>query len=214
VNDGVLNLQNFVQRLAVVLTNWQATTFLVGEYFDDEQHSNPLYTIADSIFHLAQDSHRNAIVRKLQVIKLRGLAPMPGLHTFRISDQGLQVYPRMSMNADDKSRTLPLPRQDSGVAGLDALMGGGIPAGDAMLVSGPSGSGKTILASQFIAAGGVSGENGVIAVFEEHPAEYLRRAKSLGIDLESMLEAETLRVIYILSRADFLGWHRRSVKHL
>lgn len=66
-----------------------------------------------------------------------------------------------------------------------------------MLISGPSGTGKSVLATQFIAAGVRGGEPGVIAVFEEHPAEYILRARSLGIDLERMIARDELRVIYI-----------------
>jgi circadian clock protein KaiC len=83
------------------------------------------------------------------------------------------------------------------VAGLDALMAGGIPTGDAVLVSGPSGTGKSLVAAQFVAAGTSAGEPGVIAVFEEHPKEYLRRATALGIDLEGMERQGTLKLIYI-----------------
>jgi circadian clock protein KaiC len=83
------------------------------------------------------------------------------------------------------------------VAGLDALVDGGIPIGDAVLISGPSGTGKSVLAAQFIAAGVDQDEPGVIAVFEEHPKEYMRRATGLGIDLESMERQGTLKMIYI-----------------
>jgi circadian clock protein KaiC len=88
-----LDLQSFVQRLAVRLTSWQATTFLIGEEADVQAQGNPVLTVADGIFWLSQSVHRNSAVRKLQVIKSRGQAPMPGLHTFRISRAGLQVFP-------------------------------------------------------------------------------------------------------------------------
>ena len=190
-------LQSFVQRLAVHLTNWQATTFLIGEYLHNQEQNNPLLTIADGVFSLFQNVDRNSVVRKLQVMKLRGQALMPGLHTFRISQAGLQVYPRMSMSLKETDRTQQHRRISTGVAGLDELVGGGFPAGDAILISGPSGTGKSVLATQFIAAGVKEGETGVIAVFEEHPQEYMRRAANLGIDLEAMERAGSLKVIYI-----------------
>jgi circadian clock protein KaiC len=37
----------------------------------------------------------------------------------------------------------------------------------------------------------------VIAVFEEHPQEYLRRAATFGLDLAARVEAGTLAIIYI-----------------
>ncbi|HLQ36062.1 MAG TPA: ATPase domain-containing protein [Chloroflexota bacterium] len=78
----------------------------------------------------------------------------------------------------------PAKRLSTGVAALDEMLGGGIPAWDSMLVTGPAGSGKSALASQFVAAGLGVGEPAVIAVFEEHPKEFLAHAKNLGPDLE------------------------------
>lgn len=191
------NLQGFAQRLAVHLTNWQATTFLVGEYLEAEMRDNPVFTVADGILWLYQSVERNSIVRKLQVLKLRGQASMPGLHTFRITGDGLQVYPRIPQHVSRKARPRRGLRVASGVPGLDAMLGGGIPSGDSVVVAGPSGSGKTVLAAQIVAEGVHSGEPGVIAVFEEHPEEYLERARSLGFDLEAMIAQGKLRVIYL-----------------
>src|SRR5689334_15844718 len=88
-----LDLQRFVQRLAVHLTGWQATTFLIGEYGGDGLQGNPVFTVADGILQLSQSVDRNSVVRKLQVLKSRGQAPMPGLHTFRITQGGVQIFP-------------------------------------------------------------------------------------------------------------------------
>ena len=183
---GELDLASFVQRLAVHLTNWQATTFLIGEALDAAVPHNPLRTVADSIVTLNQEVDRNTIVRTLQVVKLRGRAPLPGLHTMRITQAGIQVFPRMSSAVGEAARVRPSGRAATGVAGFDDLIGGGFPTGDAVLISGPSGAGKSVFATQFIAAGLRAGEPGIIAVFEEHPKEYLRRATSLGLDLEAM----------------------------
>jgi len=215
---SAIDLQTFTQRLAIHLTIWQATTFLVGEYLMDTLQNNPVLTVADGIIALFQSTDRNSVVRKLQVVKSRGQAQMPGLHTFRISEAGLQVYPRMSIIVDKLERLRPLQRGSTGVEGLDALVGGGIPIGDAVLVSGPSGAGKSVLSAQFIAAGAQSGEPGVIAVFEEHPKEYLRRADSLGINLAAMEQAGLLKIIYIrpldLSPDETLAAIRTAVQEI
>jgi circadian clock protein KaiC len=80
-----IELQGFVQRLALHLTSWQATTFLIGEYAEAEMRDNPVFTVADGLFWLYQTAERNSIVRKFQIMKLRGQASVPGLHTFRIA---------------------------------------------------------------------------------------------------------------------------------
>ncbi|MGD9892655.1 MAG: ATPase domain-containing protein [Dehalococcoidia bacterium] len=195
--DGGMALQDFLQRLALHLTTWQATTFLVGEYLETEMQDNPVFTVADGIIWLYQSVERNSIVRKLQVLKMRGQAPLPGLHTMRITDAGLQVFPRIIKRIGDGERARPDRRLSTGVAALDEMLGGGVPAWDSTLVAGPSGSGKSALASQFIAAGLRQGEAGVIAVFEEHPKEYLERAKTLGPDLEAQVRAGRLEVLYL-----------------
>jgi circadian clock protein KaiC len=192
-----IDLQSFTQRLAVHLTIWQATTFLIGEYLDEDRQNNPILTVADGIFVLSQNIDRNSVVRKLQVVKSRGQSTMPGLHTFRISEAGLRVFPRASIPVAKTKRAQLLSRGSTGVEGLDDLLGGGIPFGDAVLVSGPSGAGKSVLAAQFIQAGALQGEPGVIAVFEEHPLEYVRRAQSLGIDLEQLEQQGMLKIIYV-----------------
>jgi circadian clock protein KaiC len=190
-------LQGFIQRLALYLTSWQATTFLVGEYMVEEVRDNPVFTVADGLLWLSQSAERNSVVRKLQVIKLRGQASLPGLHTFRITDNGLQVFPRTFSLYTQHGRDPNAPRLSTGIAGMDEMMGGGIPAGDSVIVAGPSGSGKSALATQFIAEGVRLGQPGVIAVFEERPEDYVSRSEQLGMDLQAGLDSGKLKVIYL-----------------
>src|SRR5688572_23831499 len=88
------DMQAFIQSLAQFLTSWQATTFLVGEYAQEEMRDSPLFTIADGLIWLWQVTERNSVIRKVQIIKLRGQASVPGLHTMRISNDGLQTFSR------------------------------------------------------------------------------------------------------------------------
>jgi circadian clock protein KaiC len=190
-------LQGFVQRLALHLTSWQATTFLLGEYSDAEIRDNPVFTVADGLFWLYQSVERNSIVRKLQIMKLRGQASVPGLHTFRISNAGLQAFPRTLGLTGRKEKKAARKRLSIGIPELDKMMGGGIPEGDSVLVAGPSGSGKSVLATQFIADGIRHGEPGIAAVFEERPQEYTARAKSFGLDLETPQKEGKLHILYL-----------------
>jgi circadian clock protein KaiC len=177
--NGDLDLQYFVQQLAVRLTGWEATTFLVGEYDPSEAEQNPVFTVADGVLWLLQSLDRNSMVRKVQVMKMRGQAPIPGLHTFRITDDGVQVFPRVIVGTEAKSRpavpgatSKPRERLSLGVKKLDDMLGGGIPGGYSVLLAGPSGSGKSVLATEFIIEGARHDEPGIIAVFEKRPAEY------------------------------------------
>jgi circadian clock protein KaiC len=176
---GPIEMQQFVQDLGIHLTGWQATTFLVGEYLTAENVENPIFTVADGLLWLYQSVDRNSVVRKMQVVKCRGQASIPGLHTFRITGAGIQVFPRVIVGAEEKpepvspgGRRRPQPRVSTGIKPLDEMLGGGIPAGYSVLVAGPSGSGKTVLATEFLAEGARRGEPGILAVFEKRPREY------------------------------------------
>jgi len=190
-----LDLQHFLQRLALRLTSWETTSFLIGEFAEGESR-NPVFTVADGVIWLLNELERNSSTRKLRVTKIRGQAPMPGLHTLRLSDRGTEVFPRVPQETPDRRKPQG-DRLSTGVPELDEMMGGGIVRGDSIMVAGPTGSGKTILATQFVAAGRKKKECAVIAVFEEQPHSYIRRARDLGLPLDKMIDEGTLEIIYL-----------------
>jgi circadian clock protein KaiC len=194
---GEVDLQHFVQQLAVRLTGWQATTFLIGEYEPMELEHDPVFTVADGLLWLYQSMDRNSMVRKIQVMKMRGQAPVPGLHTFRITNDGVQVFPRVIVGPPDKSsgKSKPRKRLLLDIDELDAMLGGGIPAGYSVLVAGPSGSGKSVLATEFIMSGIRHDEPGILAVFEKRPNEYSQTPPG-GPAFEKMIRQGKVGVIH------------------
>ncbi|MBC7790241.1 MAG: AAA family ATPase [Anaerolineae bacterium] len=190
-----MELEHFVQRLALDMTSWEVTSFLIGEY-SEEEDQNPVFTVADGVFRMHQVTDRNSVVRKLQVMKVRGQAPMPGLHTFRITNSGVQIFPRIPQQHMSRPAQ-SFKRIATGVPGLDEMMGGGVPVGDVVMIAGPAGSGKTTFASQFVAEGLKHGEAAVIAIFEEYPEEYMGRARSRNAELTKSLESGKLKLIYL-----------------
>jgi circadian clock protein KaiC len=193
--ESSVELARFVSRLAQHLTTWEVTSFLIGEYGEDERR-HPVFTVADSVLWLSEDVDRNSATRKLRVVKVRGRSPMPGLHTFRLTNEGMQVFPRIP--EQQRQRVVRQEqRLATGVRGLDEMMGGGIPAGDVVLITGPAGSGKTTFAMQFVGAGLRNGESCVVAVFEEYPEAYLARAKTVAVDLGGMVERGKLALTYL-----------------
>ncbi len=192
-----VELQGFIQRLALHLTSWQATTFLIGEYVEAEIRDNPVFTVADGLLWLSQQVERNSIVRKLQIVKSRGQGSVPGLHTVRITEAGLQTFPRTFGLAGGPDKGKGERRLSTGIAKFDELLHGGIPEGDSLLMAGPSGSGKSVLGTQFIAEGIKQGEPGIVAIFEEMPDQYVRRAASFGFDFDAPQKNGKLEIIYL-----------------
>lgn len=194
---GQMPLHGFVQRLSLHLTSWEATTFLIGEYEEREVEANPIFTVADGILWLSQSTDRNSIVRKLQVVKLRGQGQVPGLHTVKISDAGVRIYPRLPN--PERVRVAPLDhavRRRTGIPGFDEMLGGGIPSGYSVMIVGPSGSGKSIMSTQFIREGIAQGEHGVIAVFEKRPDEYLTTSPGAR-ELSQLVAEGKLKMLYL-----------------
>ena len=120
-----VELQSFIQRLALLLTSWQATTFLLGEYVEGRSATIPFSRSPMASCGSTRLSERNSVVRKLQIMKLRGQASVPGLHTFRITNAGLQAFSR-TLGLDRQPRkVLGTRRLSIGIPELDKMLGGG-----------------------------------------------------------------------------------------
>jgi circadian clock protein KaiC len=133
--------------------------------------------------------------RRLRVQKLRGIKFREGYHDYLIATGGLQVFPRLvSAHHDGGGKALDVT---SGVAELDAMLGGGIESGTSTMIMGPSGVGKSTLTAQYIATAACRGERSIIYSFDESPATWTARAERLGMGMAAHLEAGlvTLRQI-------------------
>ncbi len=179
-SEGAAALQFFIQQLGMQMISWQATTFLVAEFAAPEDDHGSLFTVADGIIWLSQRPRGNTMARQIQVLKMRNAAHDLGARSFRISGAGVRVFP---MTAPEGA-AVPRPgstavRLASGVPGLDAMLGGGVPQGYTVLLAGPSGVGKSVLASQFLGAGVRAGGNGILATFD---TDYDSRLHQLVLD--------------------------------
>jgi circadian clock protein KaiC len=130
--------------------------------------------------------------RRLRVSKLRGSRFRGGFHDFTIRTGGVEVFPRLVAAGRDVE--FEQGAVGSGVAELDALLGGGLDRGTATLVLGPAGSGKSSLAAHFAAAAAARGERAAAFIFDEGVNTYLNRAAGLGTNLRREVEAGRLTV--------------------
>ena len=103
-----------------------------------------------------------------------------------------------TQNNDDVSSSLvavpPNTRISTGVVGVDQMLRGGLIRGSSGLVAGTSGTGKTLLCLQFLSAGLLSGEPGVILTVEENAGKLIQFGASVGIDLAPHVSSGLLRV--------------------
>jgi circadian clock protein KaiC len=130
--------------------------------------------------------------RRVRVVKYRGIAFRGGLHDYDIQHGGLNVYPRLVAS---ESRVVEKRIQlRSGLAELDALLGGGLEEGSSTLIAGPPGTGKSSLAAQFISAAVERGQASAMFLFEESASNLLNRADGLGMKIREPYERGILSI--------------------
>jgi circadian clock protein KaiC len=174
----------FLHDLAALLTVFPATCFWIGEYGEDETRSAPEFAVADVIISLATERVNERALRLIEVRKLRGSDFLSGRHTYRLSSDGITVFPRLADPITDDDYRLGGERISSGIAPLDGMLADGYTPGSSTLVAGPSGAGKTLMGLHFIFSGAAEGEAGVVATLQENPSQLQRIARGFGWSLE------------------------------
>ncbi|MBV8834926.1 MAG: AAA family ATPase [Alphaproteobacteria bacterium] len=169
------------------------STVLMLDDLTTDSTDRAVHSIAHSVIHLDQLAPiYGGERRRLRVVKCRGQAFRSGYHDFTIAGGGVQLFPRLV--AAEHRTNFSGRLLKSAVPELDTLLGGGIAAGSSTLVLGPAGTGKSLLVLQYIAAAVARGERAALFVFDEELGLLLARAKSLGIDLAAMREADSVIV--------------------
>ncbi len=167
------------------------STVLMLDDLTTETTDRAVHSIAHGVIHLDQLAPiYGGERRRLRVVKARGQDFRSGYHDFRITNGGIEVYPRLVAAEHRTGFTGELMK--SNVEALDRLLGGGIAAGSSTLIIGPAGTGKSLLVLQYIAAAAERGERAALFVFDEELGLLFARAKALGIDLAAMRDAGKL----------------------
>ncbi len=182
----------FVHELQGVAIATDCTMFLLTSA--EGTRNTPEYTIVDGIVELSDQLFGWSAESALQVIKLRGSDHLRGKHAFRITDDGLVVYPRIEAllakpSRPDRGGT---EKVSSGVDRLDAMLGGGLPAASTTLIMGPSGVGKTTFGLQFLSKCSEA-EPGLLFGFYETPARIMVKADGVCRPLRGLIEAARWR---------------------
>jgi circadian clock protein KaiC len=187
--------RRFISNIAGMLSAYDVTAFLLGEYTHDDIRTFPEFAVADAIVELARQSRSSRDERFMRVLKLRGSAYREGQHAFRITAGGLELYPRLVAPREPEKYVSSVDRIPTGVHGLDDILGGGLLTGSTTLVIGMTGAGKTTLALQFALEGVKRGEQTLYVNFQENPAQLRRAIANLGGDPEAM-QRQGLQLLY------------------
>lgn len=168
-------------------------TVLLLDDMTSENMDKTVHSVVHGVVHLEQlapdyGSER----RRLRIVKYRGQAFRGGYHDFTIKTGGVAVFPRLRAieHRTDFERT-PL---GTGIAQLDALLGGGIERGSSTLLIGPAGTGKSLFALQFVNAAVGRGEKAAIFIFDEELGLLFSRTKALGLDLERLRDEGSIHI--------------------
>lgn len=175
--------RRFLHSLAGRLSAFPVTSLWIGEYDSIELSTAPEFAVADAIVSLSSDRVGQRELRVLQVLKLRGSSFLSGRHAYRVSEAGMEVFPRLADPTDAAAYSMAAERVSSGIPALDAMLDGGYWPGAATLAAGPTGSGKTLMGLHFIVSGARRGEPGVIATLQENPTQLQRIAQGFGWSL-------------------------------
>jgi circadian clock protein KaiC len=175
-----VSFKKFVHDLNTVLSTSGCTAVLLSSLQGNLTH--PEHTMVDGIISLSMKERGMNATREIAVTKLRGSAQLTGRHFFRISADGITVYPRAESflgqeyrRAEDSNEQVSL-----GDAQLDALLDGGLLKGSVTAVVGAAGTGKTLFGTKFLSAGAALGEKGYYFGFYENPYRLRRRAEQLS----------------------------------
>lgn len=192
-------------------------TVLLLDDLTSESSDKTVHSVVHGVIHLeATSPDYGADRRRLRVSKFRGQAFRGGYHDFTIKTGGVAVFPRLI--AAEHHTGFARHQHGSGIAELDALLGGGVEQGSSAVVLGPAGTGKSTFLFQFVAATVRRGEKAAFFVFDEELGLMFDRTRAMGFDLEAMRAAGSLHVEQVdaaeLSPGEFAYRVRECVERL
>jgi circadian clock protein KaiC len=177
--------RQFLYGLLRRLTATATTAIWNAPYGRNQAVEEAESAVADAIVALDIRQTAEREVRVIQVLKLRGSAYQSGEHTYRISESGFAVFPRLAEAQIESRYQLRKEHTATGIAALDDLLGkGGYWAGASTLVAGPSGIGKTLMGLHFLYQGARAGQPGVLATFHENETQLARIVESFGWSID------------------------------
>jgi circadian clock protein KaiC len=193
--QGSLRYRRQILALKHYFARHRATVVMLDDLTSDD-NDRATHSIAHGVIKLEELAPEyGAERRRLRVTKYRGTPFRGGYHDFTIQTGGVAVYPRLV--AAEHRREFAHDPLRSGIAPLDALLGGGLTRGSSTLITGPAGVGKTLLALHFAMAEIENGQRAALYIFDEEIGLLLERAHCIGLDLAAHQSAGNLIIVQI-----------------
>jgi len=191
----------------------RATVLLLDDLTSDVLDKT-VHSIVHGVVHLEELApNYGAERRRVRITKYRGRSFRGGYHDLTIRNGGVVVFHRLV--AAKYRKGIVRSKAISGIAELDALLGGGLEQGSSTLVLGPAGTGKSTVVLQFAVAAVKRGEKAAIFIFDEELGLLFDRARALGLELEALRDAGNLHIEQLdaaeLSPGEFAQRVRESV---
>jgi circadian clock protein KaiC len=201
--NGPGSYRELLQQLLEGLNRENLTAMLsheLGTLAESQATLEMAVFLADTVIELSHDRHARLGRRSLEIVKSRGQNYVTGKHTLRItSGKGLEVFRRVQAPViRNLAQPTSIAKQSAiGVEALDDLIGGGLYDGSTTMVVGISGAGKTVLGTQLLREGAIKQQKrGLLVSLDEHPAQIVRNANTIGLDLETPLDAGMIHILY------------------
>jgi circadian clock protein KaiC len=191
-------MRDFLYEMNVALAQTDTLGIFTTEYPLERLLDYPEATTVDGIISMSCRQYGERIVRRAQVVKLRGRPHLTGQHVMHITSRGIEITPRLeSVTVPPKSFTPPEERVSFGLPELDGLMAGGLYRHTTTIMAGSTGIGKTLLAAHFVANGALSGEPSMFISLSETGPRLAQRARRIGLDLAPALATGNLALEYV-----------------
>lgn len=168
---------------------------IAGDVRDTQLHTE--LTVADIAIGLHYSIAGRRHQRRFEVVKQRGRAQWPGLHSYRLDDAGVQVFPRLESYPPPAARPQRTERAPFGLPELDQLLGGGPNVGTTTLLAGAPGVGKTTLGLFWALNDAQPNACTLFLTFSEHVAQLEQKATAFGLDLRSARANGSVRLLRI-----------------
>jgi circadian clock protein KaiC len=186
-------LRSELRRLFRYLKDRGVTALITGERGEGSLTRQGLEEyVSDCVILLDHRVTDQLSTRRMRIVKYRGSTHGTNEYPFLIDERGISVLPITGLTLD---HTVSDERVSSGIPRLDTMLGGkGYYRGSSILVSGTAGTGKTSIAAHFARETARRGERVLLLAFEESPSQLVRNMRSIGVELQPLVNKGLIRI--------------------